>query len=131
VQAIPTGTAILTSGPSDATIASQQPFFMIQLAAGTPGPEERESFARRLLTATAGFDQLSVVASGPMHFGAQQGHELIAEGKDLKNGVELSFVQWLRFGSSGYMRMVGIARRDAWTEAFPHMRTLRDGVQFK
>ena len=29
----PGGTAILTSGPSDATIASSQPFFMIDLAA--------------------------------------------------------------------------------------------------
>ena len=131
VQAIPGGTAILTSGPSDATIASQQPFFMIQLAAGAPAPAERESFARRLLAATAGFDQLRVVASEPMHFGAQQGHEMIAEGKDTKNGVELSFVQWLRFGASGYMRMIGIARRDVWAEAFPRMRELRDGIQFK
>jgi hypothetical protein len=131
VQAIPGGTAILTSGPSDATIAAQQPFFMVQLAANAPGPAERESFARRLLTATAGFDQLRVVASGPTHFGTQQGHEIIAEGKDPKNGLELSFVQWLRFGASGYMRMVGIARRDVWAEAFPRMRTLRDGIAFK
>jgi hypothetical protein len=131
VQAIPGGTAILTSGPSDATIASSQPFFMIQLAASAPGPAERDSFARRLLAATAGFDQLRYVASGPTHLGTQQGHETIAEGKDPKNGVELSFVQWLRFGSTGYMRMIGIARRDVWAEAFPRMRTLRDGIEYK
>ena len=131
VQAIPGGTAILTSGPSDATIASSQPFFMIQLAAGAPAPAERESFARRLLAATAGFDHLRVVASEPMHFGTQQGHEMIAEGKDPKNGAELSFVQWLRFGGTGYVRMIGIARRDVWPEAFPRMRALRDGIQFK
>jgi hypothetical protein len=131
VQAIPTGTAVLTSGPSDATIASAQPFFMVQLAAGAPAPAEREGFARRLLAETAGFDQFRVVQSGPMHFGAQQGHELIAEGKDPKNGVELTFAQWLRFGASGYMRMLGIARRDVWAEAFPRMRALRDGIEFK
>src|SRR5690242_12353644 len=116
---MPAGTAILTSGPSDATIASLQPFFMIQIAASAPGPAERESVARRLLAGTMGFDQFHVVQSGPIRFGPQQGHELIAEGKDPKNGVELSFVQWLRFGSSGYMRMLGIARHDAWAEAFP------------
>jgi hypothetical protein len=40
-------------------------------------------------------------------------------------------VQWLRFGASCTMRMLGIARRDAWAEAFPRMRALRDGVEFK
>ena len=131
VQAIPGGTAILTSGPSDATIASLQPFFMIHMAAGEPGPAERESFARRLLASAIGFDQFRVVRSAPMHFGAQPGHEIVAEGKDPKNGVDLSFVQWLRFGSSGYLRMLGIARRDAWDEAFPRMRALRDGIEPK
>jgi hypothetical protein len=131
VQAIPGGTAVLTSGPSEATIAAQQPFFMVQMAASVPAPAERESFARRMLAATIGFDQFRVVQSGPMHFGAQQGHELIAEGKDPKNGVELTFAQWLRFGSPGYMRMLGIARRDVWAEAFPRMRALRDGIEPK
>jgi hypothetical protein len=131
VQAIPGGTAVLTSGPSDATIAALQPFVMIQIAASAPGPAERESFARRLLASTAGFDQFRVVQSAPMHFGAQQGHELIAEGKDPKNGAELTFVQWLRFRSSGYLRMLGIARSDAWAEAFPRMRALRDGIEPK
>jgi hypothetical protein len=131
VQAIPGGTAILTSGPSDATIASLQPFFMIHMAAGEPGSAERESFARRLLASAIGFDQFRVARSAPMHFGARPGHEIVAEGKDPKNGVDLSFVQWLRFGSSGYMRMLGIARRDAWDEAFPHMRALRDGIEPK
>jgi hypothetical protein len=131
IQAIPGGTAVLTSGPSDATIASSQPFFMVQMAASAPGPAERESFARRMLAGTIGLDQFHVVQSGPIRFGPQAGHELIAEGKDPRNGVELSFVQWLRFGSAGYMRMLGIARRDVWAEAFPRMRALRDGIEFK
>jgi hypothetical protein len=131
IQAIPGGTALLTSGPSDATIATLQPFFMIQIAAAAPGPAERESFARRLLAGTIGFDQFRVVQSAPMHLGPQQGHELIAEGKDPKNGIDLSFVQWLRFGVTGYVRMLGIARRDAWDEAFPRMRALRDGIEPK
>jgi hypothetical protein len=27
--------------------------------------------------------------------------------------------------------MLGIARRDVWAEAFPRMRALRDGIEFK
>src|SRR5207244_5173291 len=101
------------------------------MAASAPGPAEREAFARRLLAVTVGFDQFRVVQSAPMNFGPQPGHELIAEGKDPKNGAELSFVQWLRFGSAGYLRMLGIARRDAWDEAFPRMPALRDGLEPK
>jgi len=131
VQAIPSGTAILTSGPSDATIATSQPFFMIDLAAKAPVPAERESFARRRVASIGGLDQFHVLQSTPTRFGADLGHEIIAEGKDPKNGIELSLAQWLRFHAGGYMEMVGIARRDAWAEAFPRMRTLRDGVEFK
>jgi hypothetical protein len=131
VQAIPGGTAILTSGPSDATIASAQPFFMIQIAASAPAPAERDSFARRLLAAIVGFDQFRVVQSGAIHFGPQPGHEIIAEGRDPKNGVDLTTVQWLRFGATGYLQMLAIARRDVWAEAFPRMRTVRDGIERK
>jgi hypothetical protein len=131
IQAIPTGTAILTSGPSDATIATSQPFFMIGLAASAPALAEQESFARRRVASIGGLDQFHVLQSTPIRFGADLGHEILAEGKDPKNGVELSLVQWLRFRAGGYMEMIGIARRDVWTEAFPRMRTLRDGIEFK
>ena len=66
-----------------------------------------------------------------IRFGADQGQEIVAEGRDPKNGVELSLVQWMRFHAGGYLEMVGIARRDAWAEAFPRMRALRDGIAFK
>jgi hypothetical protein len=129
VQAIPDGTAILTYGPSDVTVASLQPFFMVTTAGGeAPAPAERDSLARRLLVRATGLDQFQPVQSAALRIGADQGHELIAEAKDPKNGAELTVVQWLRFGSVGSIQMVGIARRDAWAEAFPRMRTLRDGI---
>jgi hypothetical protein len=132
VQAIPDGTAILTYGPSDATIASEQPFFLIRTAGGdVPPPAERDSFARRQLTGVGGFEQFRPVQSTALRLGPDQGHEIIAEAKDPKNGVELTAVQWLRFGSVGFMQMLGIARRDVWAAAFPRMRALRDGVKTK
>ena len=132
VQAISDGTALLTYGPGDATIASVQPFFLIRTAGGdVPPPAERDSFARRLLARVGGLDQFRVTQLVPLRLGPDQAHEIIAEGKDPKNGVELTAVQWLRFGSVGYMQMLGIARRDAWADAFPRMRALRDGVRTK
>src|SRR5262249_56521295 len=97
VQAMQGGTALLTSGPTDMTIASVQPFFLIGIALSAPAPAERESFARRMVASTAGFDQFRLVQSAPLRFGAEQGHEIIAEGKDAKKGAEMSLVQWLRF----------------------------------
>jgi hypothetical protein len=132
VQAIPDGTAILTYGPSDATIASVQPFFLIRTAGGeVPLLAERDSFARRVLASVEGFDAFRLVQSAAVRIGSDQGHEIIAEAKDAKNGVELTIVQWLRFGTPGYMQMLGIARRDVWAAVFPHMRALRDGVEIK
>jgi hypothetical protein len=131
IQAISAGTAVLTSGPSDATIASQQPFFMIGVASSAPAPAERESFARRRVASIGGLDQFRVLQVAQIRFGADQGQEIVAEGRDPKNGVELSLVQWMRFHAGGYLEMVGIARRDAWAEAFPRMRALRDGIAFK
>jgi hypothetical protein len=132
VQAIADGTAILTYGPSDATIASEQPFFLIRIAGGeVPPAAERDSFARRMLTGVGGLEQFRLVQSTALRLGPDQGHEIIAEAKDPKNGVDLTVVQWLRFGSDGFMQMLGIARRDVWAAAFPRMRALRDGVETK
>jgi hypothetical protein len=38
-------------------------------------------------------------------------------------------VQWLRFGGGGYMQIVGIARADAWKDAYPRFRSVRDGIE--
>ena len=33
-----------------------------------------------------------------------------------------------RFGSGGYMQMLGIVRAEGWKEAYPRFRAVRDGV---
>ena len=37
-------------------------------------------------------------------------------------------VQWLRFGSGGFLRIIGIARTEAWLEMFGRLRAVRDGI---
>jgi hypothetical protein len=132
VQAIPDGTAVLTLGPADVTVAAAQPFFMIRLASGEPpAPAERESFARRTLTRIEGLDDLKYLQSGPLRIGGEQGFEIIAEATDGKAHVGLTVVQWLRFAPGSNMQMLGIARREPWPEVFPRMRALRDGIANK
>ena len=59
----------------------------------------------------------------------QQTHEIQAEAKDAKTDTPMKLVQWVRFGGGAFIRFVGVARADAWTQAFPKFRAVRDGVK--
>jgi hypothetical protein len=37
-------------------------------------------------------------------------------------------VQWLRFGTGGFIQMIGIARAETWPSVFMRLRTVRDSV---
>jgi hypothetical protein len=41
----------------------------------------------------------------------------------------MKLVQWIRFGNGAFIRFVGIARADTWSEAFPKFRAVRDGTK--
>ena len=96
-------------------------------AAEPPQASERDRFARRALTAFVNRPDLRVVTSEPVRIGGEQGHEIVAESRDPRTGDELMTVQWLRFGTSGFVQMFGIARKDQWAAVLPRMRALRDG----
>jgi hypothetical protein len=38
-------------------------------------------------------------------------------------------VQWLRFGSNGYLRVIGVSRTDKWDQSFSRFRAVRDGIE--
>jgi hypothetical protein len=40
-------------------------------------------------------------------------------------------VQWVRFGSGGFLRIVGVGRSDAWDALFTRFRAVRDGIEMK
>ena len=68
-----------------------------------------------------------ILSSEPMRIGGQPGHEMRVTGKDAKSGADVEVVQWLRFGSGAYLRMVGFAPKEGWVEAFSRFRAVRDG----
>ena len=38
-------------------------------------------------------------------------------------GADIMVVQWLRFGSGGFLQMIGISRADVWTGELSRLRT--------
>jgi hypothetical protein len=69
-----------------------------------------------------------ISSSEPLRIGGQQGHQIMARGRDGATGDEITIVQWLRFGGSAYLHVVGVARTEGWTQAYARFRQVRDGI---
>ena len=94
------------------------------------GPAEagdRARFARDLM-ATAPVRDLSLQSAEPMRIGGAPGHEIRAQGKG-PAGDPVSMVQWVRFGSSGYLRVIAVSPTDKWDQSFTRFRAVRDGIE--
>ena len=77
---------------------------------GRGGPAEagdRGLFARDLL-ADAPVRDLTMQSSEPMRISGAPGHEIRAQGKG-PGGDPVSLVQWMRFGSGGFLRVIGVS----------------------
>jgi hypothetical protein len=124
------GVAILTDGPKDEVTAVEQPFLLIGVAPGAaPKPEDRDAFAKRILGTAPGIKDIKINRSEPLRIGQAQGYEIVADAKDNSSGIDVTTVQWLRFGQSGYMQMFAIVRKAAWNEVFPRLRAIRDSIE--
>lgn len=122
--------AILTNGPKDTLEAAEQPLLIVSIGRG--GPEEtraRDAFARNLLAGVGDLKDVRITGVDVLRLGGgAQTHQLFAEGQDAKTKTPMKLVQWVRFGSGAFLRIVGIARADDWSDAFPRFRAVRDGV---
>jgi len=121
--------ALLTDGTGEPQDIAQQPLILIAAGPGTaPEAGDRDRFARGLLSETPGIKEVRLVRAEPLRIGGQQGYEIIAEAKEVKTSTNVMVAQWIRFGGSGHLRILGMARKDGWAEIFPRLRTLRDGI---
>jgi hypothetical protein len=124
-----TDTPAAQTGPPEAAV---EPRILVAIAPGGPAQNsERDAFARDVFAAipnlVPNLKEARVESSEPLRMGGQQGHQILAGGRDLA-GAAITVVQWLRFGSGAYMQMVGVARSDAWKDAYPRFRSVRDGI---
>jgi hypothetical protein len=122
----------LTDGPKDTPEVGDQPVFVVSIGQGGPEQaEERANFARNMFTGLAEFKDVRIVSGDMLRLGggSMPTHELQAEAKDAKTDTPMRLVQWVRFGPGAFVRMIGIARADAWSKEFPRFRAVRDGVK--
>jgi hypothetical protein len=102
------------------------------ISVGRGGPSDssdRSRFARDLV-ATTPVRELSIKSAESMRINNAAGHEIRAEGKN-PAGQPLSVVQWLRFGSGGYLRIVGAGPSTEWDQMFGRFRAVRDGIDMR
>jgi hypothetical protein len=108
----------------------EKPFMIVSIGPGAPPrPEDRGTFAQRLLGGVQGYRDLRITSSEPMRIAGLTGHEVRAEARHEASGTEVSLVQWVRFGPGGYLRVVGVVQKSDWPQAFARFRSVRDGVQ--
>lgn len=132
VRVMPGSAALLTEGPKDAIELAEQPLMLITLAAGGPAePADRDRFARTIFASTPAIKEIRLRRVEPQRIGGQPGHEIIADGKDMKTDTDVSIVQWMRFAAGGHMRILAVARKNAWDGLFPRFRAVRDGIEAK
>jgi len=122
---------VLTDGEKDSPTPGDQPIFIAMIGQG--GPEQatdRANFARNLFTGLGDFKEVRIISGDMLRLGGGNlaTHELQAEAKEAFTDTPMKIVQWVRFGSGIYIRMVGMARADQWPAAFPRFRAVRDGV---
>jgi hypothetical protein len=128
-RVVPPTAVFLTEGPKDTLEATEQPLLAVSIGSG--GPEStagRDNFARNLLGGMAEFKDMRIVSRDMLKLGAMPTHEIQAEGVDAKTDAPIKLVQWVRFGNGGFLRLVGVARTEAWHDVFPRFRAVRDGI---
>jgi hypothetical protein len=130
---IPGRAVMLSDAPAGAPgspDSTNEPHIFAAIAPGGPAQNaDRDTFAREVFATLPNMREIRVTTSEPLRMSGQQGHQILAEAKDATGASALTVVQWLRFGGGGYMQIVGIARADAWKDAYPRFRSVRDGIE--
>ena len=106
------------------------PFMVIGLMGATPAqPEDRGRFAQQAATTIPGVRDARITMSEPIRIDGMPGYETRIDATSGKDNTAVTVVQWLRFGGSNALRIIGSAPRDEWPKAFPRFRAVRDGIQ--
>ncbi|MBI3433725.1 MAG: hypothetical protein HY056_01380 [Proteobacteria bacterium] len=120
---------LLTDGPRDDADAVDQPLLLVAAVPGGPAQsEQRETFARNYFGNIAGYTDVRVTGSEMLRLGGSHVHEVRADARHVATGRDVKIVQWIRFGTTAFVHLVGIAPAQDWTQAFLRFRGVRDGL---
>jgi hypothetical protein len=122
-------TALLTEGPKDEMDAVEQPHLIVAVQPGSAEQAaQRETLARNFFSALPGFTDVRITGAEILRLSGGPVHQIMADAKEAKSGKDVKIVQWVRFGTSAALHIIGIAPADGWADAFPRFRTVRDGI---
>jgi len=129
VRTLAPGAAIILADGDETTGFEAAPFMVIGLIGSGPAqPEDRDRFAQQAATTIPGVREARITMSEPMRIDGLPGYETRIDATSGKDNTAVTVVQWLRFGSSNALRIIGSAPRDQWPKAFPRFRAVRDGI---
>lgn len=123
---------LLTDGDRDVIHNVEQPILIVAQSVGpAPAPEQRDAFARAVLTSNKTLQDFAFERSQGFRQKGDEWHEIVARAKDAVSGEPVVVTQTLRFGQGNYLRMVGIARATVRDTVLPRFRTVIDSVEEK
>jgi hypothetical protein len=130
VRTLAPGAAIILADGDESTGFEAAPFIVIGVIGSAPAqPEDRGRFAQQVATTIPGVRDARITMSEPIRIDGMPGYETRIDATSGKENTSVTVVQWLRFGGQTTLRLIGSAPRDAWTQAFPRFRAVRDGIQ--
>jgi len=101
------------------------------LQGGPVDSTNRDTFSKMAFDEIGGIKNVRITMAEPLRIGGQSGFQTVAQAKDARTDTDVMVVQWLRFGSGGFLQMIGIARADRWSEILTRLRAVRDSINPK
>jgi hypothetical protein len=130
VRTLAPGAALVLADGDETTGFEPAPFMVIGImGAMPPQSEDRARFAQQSATQIPGVHEARITMSEPIRIDGMPAYETRIDATSGKDNTSVTVVQWLRFGGSNTLRIIGSAPRDQWTNAFPRFRAVRDGIQ--
>jgi len=101
------------------------------MAGGPAEADDRAHFARLAFDTIGGVKNVQITMSEPLRIGGQPGFQTMAQAKAASSDADVMVVQWLRFGTSGFLQMIGVSRADSWASVLSRLRAVRDSIEPK
>ena len=106
---------------------NRQSYMIVSVGQGATANAEDRARAARSLLAAAPLRDITIQNAEAMRLSNSPAYEIRAQAQNV-TGAPVSLVQWVRFGSGGFMQIVGVGPRADWEGLFPRFRAVRDGI---
>lgn len=123
--------AAVNDGGKDAAGNATTHFIIAEVPGGPADPADRDNFAKLSFDEIGGIRNVHLTMSEPLRVNGQSGYQTMADAQDARTGADVKVIQWLRFGSGGFLQMIGVAPAESWITVLARLRTVRDSVELK